>query len=134
MMRVAVVTICCLALAGSSAVAGACRPGEEACPIVLHMKPGSTTVTATGNVSGERPNFYFQFAARAGQKMVIHTKGGGLKTGPGIPISGPNGFQDAVDEDTPFPLPATGTYVIDLHANTMSDGPFGPFVMTMTIK
>jgi hypothetical protein len=136
MIRVTVLAAFSMAILACSAVAEAdgCLPGDEACPVVLKMKPGATTITAIGSVSGERPNYYFTFAARAGQKMTIHTRGGGLKTGPGIPISGPNGFQDAVDEDTPFPLPATGAYVITLHANTMSDGPFGRFEMTLTIR
>jgi hypothetical protein len=125
-----------LALAGCfvAAPATACTPGEEACPVVLKMKPGATTIVAFGSVSGERPDYYFQFVARAGQKLSIATVGGGLKTGAGIPITGPNGFQDAVDVSTPYTLPATGAYVIDLHANTMSEGPFGRFTMTLTIK
>ena len=116
------------------AQAAPCSPGDENCPVLLKMRAGAISITAAGSVSAERPDFYFQFGARGGQKMTIHTEGGGLKTGPGIPITGPNGFQDAVDEDTPFPLPATGDYVVVLHANTMSDGPFGRFVMTMTIR
>jgi hypothetical protein len=136
MTRVAVLAACTLTCVAGLGLAEAapCTPGDEACPVVLKMKPGATTITATGSVSGERPNYYFKFAARAGQKITIHTEGGGLKTGPGIPISGPNGFQDAVDEDTAFSLPATGAYVINLHANTMSDGPFGRFEMNLTIK
>ena len=116
------------------AQASACTPGEQACPVVLRMQPGATAIEATGSVSGEQPDFYFTFAARAGQTMLIRTVGGGLKTGPGIPITGPNNLQDAVFEQTPYTLPATGSYVIDLHANTMSEGPFGRFQITLTIK
>ena len=135
MMRVTVLAALSMALASfGEAQAAPCRPGDEACPVLLKMKPGAVSITATGSVSGERPTFYFQFAARAGQRMTIHTEGGGLKTGPGIPIAGPNGFQDAVDADTPFRLPADGAYLITLHANTMADGPFGRFEMTLTIK
>jgi hypothetical protein len=127
---------CCFAAAvcfgGTRATA--CTPGEEACPVQLKMKPGATTITATGSVSGEQPDFYFSFVAQAGQKATIHTVGGGLKTGPGVPIAGPNGLQDAVNEDAPYTLPTTGAYVIDLHANTMSNGPFGRFRLTLTIK
>ena len=71
-------------------------------------------------MSGEQPDFYFTV--------------GGLKTGPGIPITGPNDLQDAVFEDTPHTLPATGSYVIDLPADTMSEGPFGRFQITLTVK
>ena len=111
----------------------ACTPCEEACPVVLKMAPGSRLIEAAGFVSGEHPDFYFKFDARGGQKLIIHTEGGGLKTGPGIPITAPNGTQDAVDEDTPFTLPASGDYVIQMHANTMSEGPFGHFKLYLII-
>jgi hypothetical protein len=114
--------------------ARACTRGDEACPVVLHMKKGAVSVTGTGVVSGTRPNFYFKFDARAGQTMTVKVVGGGIKTGPGIPITLPNGGSDAVDVDTPYTLPATGDYIIVMHANTMSDGPFGRFFMTLTIK
>jgi hypothetical protein len=110
-----------------------CRTGEEACPAVLHMKRGSDVVEATGWVSGEHPNYYFKFDARAGQQATIRVAGGNIKTGPGIPITMPDGSSDALDVDTPFTLPATGTYVIVLHANTMSSGPFGRFKITLRI-
>jgi hypothetical protein len=127
------------ALAGFCSAPGAlplsaCTRGEEACPVVLKAKPGASEIVATGSVSGERPDYYFTFVAKAGQQIIVHTVGGGLKTGPGIPISGPGNMQDAVDEDTPFTLPSTGAYVLDLHANTMSDGPFGRFRMTLKIN
>ena len=111
----------------------ACTPCEEACPVVLKMAPGSRLIEAAGFVSGEHPDFYFKFDARGGQKLIIHTEGGGLKTGPGIPITAPNGTQDAVDEDTPYTLPASGDYVIQMHANTMSEGPFGHFKLYLII-
>jgi hypothetical protein len=110
-----------------------CHVGDEACPEVLRMKPGSDVVEATGSVSGEHPNYYFKFDAREGQQATIRVVGGGIKTGPGIPITSPNGDTDAVDVGKPFALPATGTYVILMHANTMSSGPFGRFKMTLRI-
>jgi hypothetical protein len=136
MMRMALLIVSSIVVVASlgAARAATCRPGQAACPVVLKMKPGASVIKATGSVSGERPNYSFKFVARAGQTLVIHTVGGGLKTGPGIPIAGPNGVQDAVDEDTPYKLPATGAYVIDLHANTMSNGPFGRFQITLSIK
>jgi hypothetical protein len=110
-----------------------CQAGEEACPAVLRMKPGSVVVEASGSVSGKHPNYYFKFDARAGQKATIGVTGGGIKTGPGIPITFPNGGSDALDVGQPFTLPETGTYVIVMHANTMSDGPFGRFHLTLRI-
>jgi hypothetical protein len=135
MMRIIGLTTSILTLAAiwGPAQGQACTPGEEACPVVLKMAPGARSIEATGFVSGEHPDFYFKFDAKAGQKLIIHTEGGGLKTGPGIPITGPNGTQDAVDEDSPYTLPASGDYVIQMHANTMSEGPFGRFRLTLII-
>jgi hypothetical protein len=122
------------AAASSTTPVRACQAGEEACPAVLRMKPGGDTGEATGFVSAEHPRYYFRFDARAGQRATIHVTGGGIKTGPGIPITFPDGKSDALDVDTPFTLPATGTYVIALLANLMSDGPFGRFHITLRIR
>jgi hypothetical protein len=135
-MRAGAPTAWALALAAASAATEvqACTPGAEACPVVLKMKPGAKAIKASGTVSGAHPNYYFKFEAGVGQKMTIHIVGGNIKTGPGIPITFPDGKGDAVDVDTPYTLPATGAYVIVLHANTMSSGPFGRFTMTLQIK
>jgi hypothetical protein len=124
------------AMAASASVpsALACEPGDEACPVVLHMAKGAISVTGRGDVTGSRPNFFFKFDARAGQKMTVSVVGHNLKTGPGIPITLPNGASDAVEENAPYTLPQTGDYVLEIHANTMSDGPFGPFTLTLAIK
>jgi hypothetical protein len=66
--------------------------------------------------------------------MTVSVVGHILKTGPGIPITLPNGAGDAVEENAPYRLPQTGDYLLAIHANTMSDGPFGPFTLTLTIK
>ena len=39
-----------------------------------------------------------------------------------------------IDQDTPFKLPASGTYTFTVYANMMADGAFGRFVLTLTIK
>ncbi len=134
--RLAALAACLMASGALAAAAAApsCTPGAQACPVVLKMAPGATSIRASGSVSGERPDYYFKFAASAGQKITIHVVGGGIKTGPGIPITFPDGTGDAVDVDAPFALPASGAYVILLHANTMSEGPFGRFEMTLRIQ
>jgi hypothetical protein len=134
--RFAALAACVMAVGGLSAAtaAPACTPGAEACPVVLKMAPGATSIRASGSVSGERPDYYFTFEARAGQTLTIHIVGGNIKSGPGIPITFPNGGGGGVDVDTPFALPATGAYVILLHANTMSEGPFGRFELTLQVK
>ena len=118
----------------SAGTARACTKGDQACPVVLHMAKGAVSVTGTGVVSGKHPDYYFKFNASAGQKLTVKVVGGDIKTGPGIPITLPNGASDAVNAGTPYTLPATGDYVILMHANTMSNGPFGRFWMTLTIE
>ena len=134
LIRMAVAAAWISAVALPATEASACTMGDEACPAILRMARGEVSITAEGFVSGERPNYYYEFDARACQKMTVTVVGGNIKTGPGIPITLPNGKTNAVDENTPYTLPATGTYVILMHANTMSDGPFGKFSMTLTIK
>jgi hypothetical protein len=114
--------------------AHACVPGDETCPVILRMAKGEVSVTGRGSVSGSHPNFFFKFDARAGQKMAIRVVGQNLKTGAGIPITLPNGADDAIDENASYTLPQTGDYRLEIHANTMSDGPFGPFILTLTIE
>jgi hypothetical protein len=125
-----------VAMLASVALSGAhaCEPGDEACPVILRMARGEVSVTGRGSVSGSHPNFFFKFGARAGQKMTIRVVGQNLKTGAGIPITLPNGADDAIDENAPYTLPQTGDYRLEIHANTMSDGPFGPFILTLTIE
>ena len=114
--------------------AAPCVVGDENCPLVVKMAPGATTVSATGFVTGEKPDFYMTFVAKAGQKLTLHVVGGNLKTGPGVPITFPDGSGGGVILDQPFVLPETGAYVALFHANTMSEGPFGRFRATFTIR
>jgi hypothetical protein len=123
---------CALVVSFGAIQATACTPGQQDCPVVLTLKPGASVVEATGSVSAERPDYYFTFVAIAGQTITLHTVGGGLKMP--IPIEAADGTGDDIDEDTPYALRATGAYVILLHANTMSSGPFGRFELTLTIK
>ena len=66
--------------------------------------------------------------------MTVSVDGHNLKTGPGIPITLPEWRERRIEENAPYTLPQTGDYVLEIHANTMSDGPFGPFTLTLTIR
>jgi hypothetical protein len=134
--RFALLAVAALACSASFPARGAapCVAGEENCPLVVKMAPGATTVAATGSVTGEKPDFYMTFVAKAGQKLTLHVVGGNLKTGPGVPITFPDGGGGGVFLDQPFVLPQTGAYVVLFHANTMSEGPFGRFRATFEIR
>ena len=124
-----------LALAIATPAAASCVPGDEACPAVVHMAPGATSVLIKGELTKARPTYYFKFTARAGQMLTIDpVKDPGIKWGAGVPITFPGGKGgDAIDPGQPFKLPSSGEYVIELLANTMADNPFGPFVVKLTI-
>jgi hypothetical protein len=111
----------------------ACVSGDEKCPIILRMEPGSVSVTAHAVASQDRFATNFQFAARAGQTIVVTERGAVLKdflslAGPGV--SDP----DALHYNTPFKLPGTGVYTFSCVPNMMAGGAFGPFAITLTIK
>ncbi len=131
----AIVALLALGVMSASLDAVACERGRTpACAVVLKMHPHQKAIVAHGSVSGTKPDYYFSFAAKAKQAITITTHGGGLKTGPGIPLTLPDGTGDAVDEGTPYRLTQSGTYIVLLHANTMSEGPFGRFTMKLAIQ
>jgi hypothetical protein len=113
-------------------MAAACTPGEEACPVVLKMRPGAVSITVAGAVSLAKPAFFFSFDANAGQSVVIHTTGAVLRGQ--APFTAPNGDNDAFDLDQPYKLPTSGTYTFSCLANTQAEDSFGKFRMTLTIK
>jgi len=124
-----------LAMGIATSASAGCVIGSEACPSVLRMHRGSTKIAVSGKVSADKPDYFSRFSARAGQILILHAEGGGLKTSGGIDLSHPaSGFNDSVEADTPFRLPENGVYVIHLRANTMSEGPFGRFVLSIAIR
>ena len=114
----------------------ACAPGAQACPAVIRMASGETSVVIKGQLTKAKPVYYLKFDARAGQMLTIDpVKASGIKWGAGVPIGFPGGKDgDAIEPGQPFKLPSTGTYSLELHANTMADNSFGPFVVKMTIR
>ncbi len=110
--------------------------GAEACPAVVHMARGAVSVEVSGLLTERAPSYFLSFTARGGQMLTIEpVKDPGIKWGAGVPIRFPGGKDgDAIDPGRPFKLPRTGTYTLDLHANTMADNPFGPFVVKITIR
>jgi hypothetical protein len=132
-LGLALATTSLLVLA-APAGASACTPGDEACPIVLKMQPGAVSVTESGDLTQNRPTIAFRFEARAGQTVVVHVSG--PDTRDQLPLSGPISEEAGGDffQDQPFKLPASGVYTFTVFANTMADGAFGRFMLTLTIK
>jgi hypothetical protein len=81
LIRMAAAAAWMLAVALPATEASACTMGDEACPAILRMARDEVSITAEGFVSGERPNYYYEFDARVGQKMTITVVGGNIKTG-----------------------------------------------------
>ena len=123
-----------LMLAAMASPASACTSGDDACPIVLKMRPGAVSATASGELTQNRSTIAFRFEARAGQTVVVHVSGPVTKDQ--LPLTGPISDEQGGDFylDKPFKLPASGVYTFDLYANMMAEGAFGRFQLTLTIK
>jgi len=117
-----------------ASVTAGCQPGGSACPIALRMARAATSVTVQGELTGQRREVYYSFAARAGQSLVISVAGDVIKTAAGVALIGPDGAEDAADTDTPVALALSGRYCLRLVANTMREDPSGRFQLTISIR
>lgn len=114
----------------SSAANAACAGGSDGCPIWLHLRPGSVGITVRGRLTPIRSRYSYAFRASAGQKLTWAFSGPMVRT----LLRYPSG--DSVGPGLPdiIPLPSSGTYVFTISANTMAEGIFGPFELTLHIN
>jgi hypothetical protein len=101
----------------------------------LRFPPGAASVTITGALSARHSSHDFRFAAGRGQTLVIHEQGAAIRGQ--LFLQGPIPAESTTDDlyiDTPYKLPAAGTYTFTFAANTMAEGAYGPFRTTVTIK
>jgi hypothetical protein len=108
-----------------------CEAGGQDCPIPVHMKPGTDTITLRNTLRLNVDCCYYSFDASAGQTLTWDFKGptdaDSMFGTPSDPVSGP-GVPNSI------PLNETGTYVLGLIPNLMADNTLGPFELTVTIK
>jgi hypothetical protein len=113
-----------------AAAAAVCLEGGEACPIPVHMKPGTDTITLTNTLKQNVDCCYYSLEARSGQTLTWDFSGPDERS----LITYPDGNSDGPGIPNSIPLKTTGTYVLGFVGDTMSDNAFGPFQLTVTIK
>jgi hypothetical protein len=114
----------------SSAAYAACAAGSDACPIWLHLRPGSVGITVRERLTPDRSRYSYAFRARAGQKLTWAFSGPTVRT----LLRYPSG--DSVGPGLPdiILLPNSGRYVFTISSNTMAEDIFGPFELTLHIN
>jgi hypothetical protein len=102
-------------------------------PISLHFAPGSYGAIAQGHVTPGAWLQAFTLNVRAGQTMIVTFTGAGAMRGE---ISGPGGgggpFYGGGDS---FVFPASGTFTLEVGANTMAGSPWtGGFTLAVLVN
>ena len=124
-------SIAALVLALTPATALACDAGGEACPIPVHMKAGTDTITLVNRLQPNTDCCYYSLEASAGQTLTWAYHGpGGMRS----VIDYPDGSADGPGIPNSIPLKTTGTYVLGIVPDLMADDSTGPFRLTVTIK
>jgi hypothetical protein len=126
MLKTTLVTAAIIALAAGAAAA---RPGDDKHPIALHMALGTDAITVRGVLSQRYDCCSYTFKAHAGQ--TLHWTLTGPATRMGIYYPDGDGINPGLPD--PTPLPQTGTYLLQVQPDTMADGAFGPFTLTVRI-
>ena len=112
------------------AAANACEAGAQACPIPVHLRPGTDTIALVHVLTEGVACCSYSLAASAGQTLTWAFEGPAIRT----VITYPDGTTDGPGLPNAIPLPATGTYVLGFTPNLMAEGAYGPFRATITIR
>jgi hypothetical protein len=113
-----------------TAAAAQCVEGAQACPIPVHMKAGTDTITLVHTLKQNVECCYYSLEASAGQTLTWTFTGPNVRT----TIDYPDGSADAPGIPNSIPLPVTGTYVLGVTPDLMAEGIYGPFRLTVTIR
>lgn len=126
-MRIIAASILCLVM--PSLAAAQCVAGAQACPIPVHMKPGSDAITLVHTLTENVECCYYSLDARAGQTLTWAFSGPNVRT----TIAYPDGNSDGPGIPNAIPLKATGTYVLGVTPDLMAENIYGPFRLMVTI-
>jgi hypothetical protein len=96
----------------------------------VHMRRGTDTIVYRGVLTPDHPGYSYRFKARAGQVLTIKFLGPASRK----VIGYPNGDSDGPGIPDRIELKQTGLYTLEVSANTMAEGAFGPFTLTLIIR
>jgi hypothetical protein len=112
-----------------SATAALAAPGSASDPIELKMQVGTDIITVHGVLRQNLDCCTYTFKGAAGQKLYYKVSGAVTR----LVITAPNGDSDGPNFENPKTLPATGAYTLSVSPDTMAEGAYGPFTLTLTI-
>jgi len=126
MFKLALAATALFILPASAAVAA---PGSAADPIELKMQVGTDIITVHGVLRQNLDCCAYTFKAAAGQKLYYKVSGAVTR----LVITSPDGDSDGPNFESPKTLPQAGAYTLSVSPDTMADGAYGPFTLTLTI-
>jgi len=126
MFKLALAATALFILPASAAVAA---PGSAANPIELKMQVGTDIITVHGVLRQNLDCCAYTFKAAAGQKLYYKVSGAVTR----LVITSPDGDSDGPNFESPKTLPQAGAYTLSVSPDTMADGAYGPFTLTLTI-
>lgn len=119
------VTVAAVLAAGGAAA----QVGNAAMPIYLKMARGSDRLVVRGVLKDGVACCTYVFKAHAGQKLYWRETGAAAR----LTIGYPDGHMEGPDFANPLRLPASGAYTLAVSPNTMANGAYGRFTLTLRI-
>lgn len=118
-----------LAAVALGCLSAAAQVGNAAMPIYLKMRPGTDRLVVRGVLRAGVACCTYVFKARAGQRLYWRERGAAAR----LTLADPGGRMLGPDLPNPAPLPATGAYTLAVSPNTMANGAYGRFTLTLRI-
>ena len=108
-------------------------------PLRLRFKPGATTASVTGQLSGWNDKAQYVVRLRAGQTMNLAVEGKCDECSPDVAVKSPAGARDTVDPDmcqcrVEVSNTAAGDYLITVGENRKGERWEGAFVLSIEVR
>lgn len=127
---VAVVLLGTLACGTIAEAKPVCSHGSKSSSIWLKLRPGYHQVTVHGELTPKHSSYSYSFKARAGEKLTWNFNGPMVRT----MIRYPTGETDGPGLPNDIALTRTGAYTFTVSSNTMAEGIYGPFELTLQLQ